>query len=342
MNTCTSLFLPNLNPFMKNLSATLAACVVFSTIHLDAQYLPDSKFFQIDADHSEFRFSVDYMLFGRVSGTFQNMKGVVYYDAAHPAQLSASLKIDASKLTTGNEERDNDLKKSWFEVDKFPIITYETRKAVKNGDTYTITGIISIKGVTKEISFNVTRVQGPVKDIRDDEMAVFEGSTKINRRDFGVNRSNWDKVGENGMTSISDNVTINFTILGKAYNEKNYIIRFANTNTQSGLLYNTIKNADTQKDIESKIDSLMEAKSLTADVSFMTVSNLCLIEKNNPRAKIILEKGESLFPASIPVKERLLEVYYGLRDLPKLKQKLSEILAADPNDPIALEYQKHT
>ncbi len=318
-------------------------CLIISlmiSFSMKAQFLPLSQFYSIDGGHSELRFAIDYMAFGKVSGAFNNIKGLVYYDSLHPRQLSVSLKLEAATLNTGNQPRDKDLIENWFESGKFPSISYESRDIVQTGNQYIMKGQLTMKGITKNVDLVLTRMRGAVPDIRSDEFVVFEGNTELSRKEFGVNRSNWD--GErNGMTAISDRVRITFTILAHQLKEKNYSIRFTNTKTQSGLMYQTIKDATSPEVAANKIDSLVQSQAITADVSFITVGNYLLMLKKIPLAKALLEKGRAIYGSSIGIKEVMIELYIALNDKASLQATFKDILTIDPSNPVALEYRKH-
>jgi polyisoprenoid-binding protein YceI len=319
------------------------SCIVFFlliSVGMKAQFLPSSHYYFIDGGHSELRFAIDYMAFGKVSGAFNGVKGLVYYDSLHPSQLSVSLKLEASTLNTGNEGRDKDLVKNWFEADKFPAISYESTDLVQTGNQYLLRGRLTIKGITKNVDLALTRMRGAIPDIRNDEFVVFEGNAELSRKDFGVTMSNWD--GErNGMTAISDLVRITFTVLGKQLKEKNYSGRFTNASTQSGLMYQTIKDAPTPEIAANRADSLVKAQAITGDIAFITVGNYLLLLKNVPMAKALLEKGQMIYGSSIGIKEAMIELYLARNDKQSLQAILNDILASDPVNPVALEYRKH-
>jgi polyisoprenoid-binding protein YceI len=134
-------------------------------------------------------------------GSFKGLQGVIVWDAQNPARDSFDVSIDAASVNTDNDTRDDHLKKdTYFDVEKFPRIRFVSSAvavADKNGH-YTMTGKLTIKGVTKEISF-------PFLAAAAGEDFIFKGSFTILRRDFGVG----------GTSTLSNEVTVTLTVLAR-------------------------------------------------------------------------------------------------------------------------------
>jgi polyisoprenoid-binding protein YceI len=128
----------------------------------------------VDADNS-----VTFIIknFGvNTKGEFKGLKGTIKWDAANPANSSFNVSVDVNTINTGIDLRDNDLKKeTYFNAEKYPTINFVSTTV--NGDN--VTGNLTIKGVTKEISipFAVTPAGSGY---------LFEGKFSLNRKDFGV------------------------------------------------------------------------------------------------------------------------------------------------------------
>jgi polyisoprenoid-binding protein YceI len=135
-------------------------------------------------------------------GDFKGLSGTVKFDPAHPANSDFDISVDASTINTDIEARDNHLRKSeYFDVKNYPKLSFKSTKVTKtNKDGYLyMFGNITIKGVTKEIKFSFTATT-------KNGGYLFEGSFKLNRRDFGV--------GGNSI-SISDDLTVSLSIFAK-------------------------------------------------------------------------------------------------------------------------------
>jgi len=144
------------------------------------------EIFGIDTPHSEIGFSVLWMGISRVHGSFDDFLGSIAYDAKDPTRSSVMIVIRTNSIHTGFERRDKDLKSAnFFDVEKFPNITFSSRSIEKQGDGYLVRGPLTIHGVTKEVEVPMT-FNGEMHDSRHDHRIGFEGHLKLNRKDYGV------------------------------------------------------------------------------------------------------------------------------------------------------------
>jgi len=135
-------------------------------------------------------------------GDLKGLTGKIKFDPAKPADADFDVAVDASTIDTDIESRDNHLRRTeYFDVKNYPKILFKSTKITKtnnNGYLYMF-GNITIKGVTKEVKF-------PFTATAQNDGYLFEGSFKLNRRDFGVGGSS---------LSLSDNVTVTLSIVAK-------------------------------------------------------------------------------------------------------------------------------
>ena len=141
---------------------------------------------QLDPAHSNAQFSVRHLGISNVQGEFTKVTGTVELDDQDIFKSTVNATIDVSSLDTRVQHRDDDLKSDhFFDVAKFPTITFQSTKIWKTGEgTAKMTGNLTLHGVTKEVTFDVT---GPTKVIQ--VMGTRRGAsatTKINRQDFGM------------------------------------------------------------------------------------------------------------------------------------------------------------
>lgn len=133
-----------------------------------------------------------------VGGSFTGLQGKIAFDPANPGAASIEASIDVNSINTGIDLRDDHLKKEeYFDVKNYPRIHFVSTKvnAGRSG-SYTVTGLLTIKKVTREISFPFTATpQG--------NGFLFTGEFKINRRDFGVGGSSF---------TMSDNLTVQLSV----------------------------------------------------------------------------------------------------------------------------------
>jgi len=94
-----------------------------------------------------------------VTGTFQGLAGTIRFNATDPGASSFNITVDANTVNTGTHARDNHLRKEeYFDVAKYPKISFVSKQVTASGKPggYLLTGNITIKGTTKEISFPFT------------------------------------------------------------------------------------------------------------------------------------------------------------------------------------------
>jgi polyisoprenoid-binding protein YceI len=159
----------------------------------------------LDPAHSAAHFAVRHMGISTVRGAFSKLSGTVQYDPAHPEQTAIDVTIDASSVDTRVEMRDKDLRSpNFFDVAKYPTITFKSKKVETAGaGKLTVTGDLTIHGVTKEVVLHAEGPSGPMKDPRGNQHMGATASTEVNRKDFGVN-------GAPG--GVGDNITITLDV----------------------------------------------------------------------------------------------------------------------------------
>lgn len=142
----------------------------------------------IDPNHSAAHFSVRHLMVSNVRGEFGGVHGTIAFDDADPAKASIDATIDATTVNTRVEGRDKDLRgPNFFEVDKYPTITFRSTSVRAAGENrFAVDGELTIHGVTKPVTLQVEATPA-VKDAKGNERRGAEATTKLSRRDFGVN-----------------------------------------------------------------------------------------------------------------------------------------------------------
>jgi polyisoprenoid-binding protein YceI len=162
----------------------------------------------IDPGHSSAQFAVRHMLIATVHGEFDGPSGTVSFDPKDVAgTLKADATINAKSISTRNAERDRDLKSELFlNVTKFPAITFKSKKAAAAGPgRFTVTGDLTIHGVTREVTLNVEGPTPAVKDLDGLMRAGATMTTTLNRRDFGLQ---YNVLIEAGGAVVADEVKV--------------------------------------------------------------------------------------------------------------------------------------
>jgi polyisoprenoid-binding protein YceI len=163
------------------------------------------KEYKIDPNHSESDFAIRHLGISTVHGSFHGVTGVVHFDAADVTRTSVEATIDVGTVNTGITARDNHLKSTdFFDIAKFPTMTFKSKSVVKAGDHYEVKGDLTMHGVTKPVTLNMEPPSKPLPGNpgKDGKILVhygFMATTTINRHDFGLN---W----EGSPTSTGDKV----------------------------------------------------------------------------------------------------------------------------------------
>jgi polyisoprenoid-binding protein YceI len=163
---------------------------------------------KIDPAHSAAQFAVRHMGISTVRGEFRKVSGSAGYDTADPGKTSLDATIDATTVDTRVDMRDNDLRSpNFLDVQKYPTITFKSKRAEAAGPgKMKITGDLTIHGVTREVVLDVDGPTSPVKDPRGNFHMGASATTKINRKDFGVN-------GAPGMAGDEISITIDAELI---------------------------------------------------------------------------------------------------------------------------------
>jgi len=142
---------------------------------------------QIDPMHTQVEFSAKHFGMMTVRGHFRDVATSGHIDPSTPEDSSLEITINVASLTTNNPQRDNDLRSSYFlELDKYPTIIFRsTRVAPAGQDRYTLTGDLTIKGITRPITLNVQRY-GEINDPMMGHRVSYSAEGEINRKDFGM------------------------------------------------------------------------------------------------------------------------------------------------------------
>lgn len=170
----------------------------------------ESGTYSFDKAHSFIGFKVKHMGLIDVPGYFRDFTGTVNYNAEDVTKSSVEFTAKATSVDTGVTGRDNHLRTAdFFEVDKFPDITFKSTKVMKHGDDLHITGDFTMKGVTKSISFEFDLTGFVAGTDRAGAKIGISADTKLNRRDYGVN---YGTNMPNGTPTLSDIVDIELEI----------------------------------------------------------------------------------------------------------------------------------
>ena len=161
--------------------------------------------YQIDPKHSAARFKIRHMMIANVGGEFNNVSGTVEFDQAKPEQSRVDASIDADSLHLGDPQRDAHVKGAdFFNVAQFPTVTFKSSKVAAAGSGYTVSGDLTLLGVTKPVTLKVEALSPEVTDPWNLQRRGLSATTTINRKDFGMA---WNAPAGGGVM-LSENVEI--------------------------------------------------------------------------------------------------------------------------------------
>jgi polyisoprenoid-binding protein YceI len=183
--------------------------LIASAVALSAPALAAT--WQIDPAHSNVSFSVRHMMVSNVRGEFTKVSGTVDGDEKTPTQAVINATIDATSINTREAKRDDHLKSADFlDVAKYPTLTFKSKRIEPSGTgQFKVTGDLTLHGVTREVVLDVSDVTPPIKDPMGKTRAGAHASTKIDRKDFGIN---WSKAMDGGGLLVGNDVDISIDV----------------------------------------------------------------------------------------------------------------------------------
>ena len=172
----------------------------------DIKKTGESGAYNFDKAHSFIGFKVKHLGLIEVPGFFRDFTGTVNYDATDITKSSVEFSAKATSIDTGVAGRDRHLRTAdFFDVEKYPDLTFKSTNVEKKGKNYIITGDLTMRGITKTVTFPF-QIAGflPADERSGGKMGV-TAETTLNRRDFGVNYGNSLP---GGVQQLSDEVKI--------------------------------------------------------------------------------------------------------------------------------------
>jgi polyisoprenoid-binding protein YceI len=165
--------------------------------------------YTLDATHTRLGFSARHAMVTTVRGEFTEFSGTAHVDAQNPAASQVTVTIAPASISTGTADRDGHLRSAdFFDVDNFGEITFVSTAVEREDDLWAITGDLTIKGVTKQITIPFEQT-GSARDPFGNLRVGFEGSATINRKDWGLT---WNAALETGGVLVSERIKLDFDI----------------------------------------------------------------------------------------------------------------------------------
>lgn len=166
---------------------------------------------EIDSAHSSAQFSVRHLMIANVKGEFSKVSGRAHLDDQNLQHSAVEAAVDVGTISTREADRDAHLKSpDFFDAAKFPTMQFKSKRVVRSsGESLKLIGDLTIRGVTREVTFEV---EGPTPAVKDPWGKLRRGvsaTTKINRKDFGLT---WNAALETGGVLVGDEVGITLDI----------------------------------------------------------------------------------------------------------------------------------
>ena len=183
-------------------------CMIFALLNqtIKNKNMANQTKWVLDPAHSEIQFKVRHMMIANVKGEFRNFNATIVTEGNDFSKGNVEVIIEAGSVFTNATDRDTHLKSAdFFDVDNNKELKF-TGKSLKrlDDDNYLLTGLLNIKGIEKEVSFDV-EFGGINKDPWGNMKAGFSLNGKINRKDWKLN---WNAALETGGVLVSDEVRI--------------------------------------------------------------------------------------------------------------------------------------
>ena len=165
--------------------------------------------YTLDVSHSRLGFVARHAMVTKVRGQFGEFEGTAHVDTETPANSTVKVEIKAASVSTGSPDRDGHLQSAdFFDAEQFPTWTFASTDVTRDGATWTITGDLTIKDVTKSVSIDFEET-GAATDPFGNQRVGFEGELTVNRKDWGLT---WNAALETGGVLVSEKVKLEFDL----------------------------------------------------------------------------------------------------------------------------------
>lgn len=201
----------------KNLTlGMLAVAAMLFSFKPITEKAPAATSWAVDAVHSNVKFTVTHLVISEVDGAFKVFDGTMTSEKEDFTDAKISFSVDVASVNTDNQMRDDHLKSDdFFNAGKFNAMRFEGTSFKKiSGNKYELKGNLTIRDITKPITFQVT-YGGTVTDPYGNVKAGFKAKGSVNRFDYGLK---WNAVTEAGGAVVGEEVEIlcNIQMMKKA------------------------------------------------------------------------------------------------------------------------------
>ena len=194
----------------SNFSTGASNATIYERFKLDTKKdMGPTGAYEFDPNHTFIGFKVRHMGLIEVPGYFRDFQGTVNYDASDVKKSTVAFTAKIASVDTGAKGRNAHLQKpEFFDAEKFPDMKFKSTKIEKKGKQWMLTGDLTIRDVTKSVTFPFDIV-GFINNDKGGSKIGLVAETSINRRDYGVN---YDQKLPNGTPAVSDDITVTLQI----------------------------------------------------------------------------------------------------------------------------------
>ena len=187
---------------MKKLFALLMVAIAFT----NSSIAQTAKTWNVDKMHSAVKFTVSHLVISEVDGSFKIFDGSIMSTKDDFTDAKINFTVDVNSVNTDNTSRDGHLKADdFFNAEKYPKMTFvSTSFTKKSGSMYELVGNLTIRDVTKKVTFAV-KYGGTTKDPYGNTKAGFKATGTINRLQYGLK---WNTVTEAGGAVVGSDIDL--------------------------------------------------------------------------------------------------------------------------------------
>ncbi len=191
---------------MKKVFSLLLVTLSLSSV----SFAQTAKTWNVDKMHSSVKFAVSHLVISEVDGSFKIFDGNLVAAKEDFSDAKINFTVDVNSINTDNTNRDGHLKSDdFFNAEKFPSMTFvSTSFKKKSGTAYELTGDLTIRDVTKKVTFAV-KYGGTTKDPYGNTKAGFKATGTINRLQYGLK---WNTLTEAGGAVVGSDIDLTINL----------------------------------------------------------------------------------------------------------------------------------
>ncbi len=185
----------------------LTTMVMGTALIAQQSFAQEVEKYNFDTVHTQIVFFVDHLGFSKSEGEFLDFDGFFTFDRNKPEESKVEITIDTSSIDMDDEKWDSHMKnEDFFNVEQFPSMTFKSTDIKLTGEkTAEFTGDLTLLGVTKPVTLNVTYNKSGKHPFSGKFVSGFSATSSLKRSDFGMTY---------GLPAIGDEVELRIEVEG--------------------------------------------------------------------------------------------------------------------------------